>query len=169
MKSVRMMMQVLIVCVVTGVAFMVPAFADTKINDNKALEGVQSAKGLFDINVNTAEKLELYLTVIRKTHSDLERQGQTPNLIIAFRGATVRLINSEVWSFSEEDQKRLARSAALIKELKGLGVRIEACSIATSLYKVENSTILPEIKVVGNTFVSLIGYQAQGYSLVPIQ
>jgi intracellular sulfur oxidation DsrE/DsrF family protein len=49
------------------------------------------------------------------------------------------------------------------------GVRFEACAIATRLFGVENNSVLPQVKVVGNTFNSLIGYQAKGYALIPIQ
>jgi intracellular sulfur oxidation DsrE/DsrF family protein len=143
--------------------------ASVVIDDSDALHGVHTTKGLFDINVSDAQKLELYLNVIKKTHDDLVAQGQRPDFVIAFRGASVRFISSELWSFSVEDQQSLQRSAAMLRELKALGVKLEACSIATDLFKIDNSTILPEIKVVGNTFVSLIGYQAQGYGLVPIQ
>lgn len=143
--------------------------AENHFSDHAALQGVNVTKALFDINLSTAAKLELYLSVIEKTYDDLVRQGKKPDFVIAFRGASVRLINSETWSFSEEDQQSLAKSAKLIKKLQEMGVVVEACSIATSLFKVDNSTILPGINVVGNTFVSLIGYQTKGYSLIPIQ
>ena len=45
---------------------------------------------------------------------------------------------------------------------------MEACGLATNLFKVDNNTILPGIKVVANTYVSLIGYNAQGYAAIPI-
>lgn len=143
--------------------------AETIYTDTNALQGVETGKALFDINVTHASKLELYLSVIKKTHADLIRQGSKPKFVIAFRGASVRLISSETWSFSEEDQQSLAKAASIVKELQELGVKFEACSIATGLFKIDNSTLLPGVQVVGNTFVSLIGYQAKGYSLIPIQ
>lgn len=136
---------------------------------SEALKGVENPKTLFDINVTTAPKLELYLGVIKMTYDDISRQGYEPDMVMAFRGGSVRLINSEIWSFSEEDQLSLRKSAALISELIQLGIKVEACSIATNLFKVDNSTLLPGVKVVGNTFVSLTGYQNKGYALVPIQ
>jgi intracellular sulfur oxidation DsrE/DsrF family protein len=138
-------------------------------NDSASLEGVKNPKTLFDINLTTAKKLELYLTVIKMTYDDISRQGHKPEMVVAFRGGSVRLINSETWSFSEEDQLSLEKSAAVISELVQLGIKVEACSIATDLFKVDNNTLLPGIKVVGNTFVSLTGYQNKGYALVPIQ
>lgn len=139
-----------------------------KPDDSDALAGVQATKTLFDVSVGDAQKLVFYLNVFKKTYDDLVRQGQHPDMIIAFRGPSVRLINNETWSFSEEDQEQLKKAAQLLKELKSLGVRLEACSVATELFKVDNSTILPEIHVVGNTFISLTGYQSKGYALIPV-
>ena len=143
--------------------------ASEEVDDSDALKSVQITKSLFDINVSTAGKLELYLQVISQTYDDLVRQKQSPDFVIAFRGASVRLITTENWSFSDEDQESLKKAAASIQQLRELGVKLEACAIATSLFKMDNKTILPGIKVVGNTFVSLIGYQTKGYALVPIQ
>ena len=144
-----------------------PVIAAT-INDSDSLAGITQTKTLFDVSVGEPEKLEFYLRVIKKTYDGLIRQGQKPDIIIAFRGPSVRLISSETWSYSEEDEKILKQVATLIQELKGLGIRMEACSVATDLFKVNNATILPEIKVVSNTFISLTGYQMKGYALIPI-
>jgi intracellular sulfur oxidation DsrE/DsrF family protein len=42
------------------------------------------------------------------------------------------------------------------------------CSIATKVFGIDNATLFPEMTVIGDGFVSLIGYQAQGYGLVPV-
>lgn len=55
-----------------------------------------------------------------------------------------------------------------IKRLKSLGIEMEVCSAATAAYKIDNSTILPGIKVVRSGFLSVMGWQAQGYQLVPV-
>lgn len=56
----------------------------------------------------------------------------------------------------------------MIKRRKSLGVDMEVCSAATAAYKIDNATILPEIKVVGSGFLSVTGWQAKGYQLVPV-
>lgn len=146
-----------------------PGVAESQPPDNThALQGVKTAKSVFDVNVSKAEKLLLYLTVIRKTYDMLVAEGLKPEFVIAFRGATVRLLNSETWSFEEEDQATLNTARSMLREFKDIGVRLEVCSVATDLYKVDNTTVLPELNLVGNTFVSLIGYQSKGYALVPI-
>lgn len=44
---------------------------------------------------------------------------------------------------------------------------MEVCAVATRVFGVDNDAILPGMHVVGDGFVSLIGWQSQGYKLVP--
>jgi intracellular sulfur oxidation DsrE/DsrF family protein len=48
------------------------------------------------------------------------------------------------------------------------GIKLEICLIAAKVFNVDPASVLPEIKRVGNGWISMIGYQAQGYSLVPV-
>jgi intracellular sulfur oxidation DsrE/DsrF family protein len=138
-------------------------------DDRVALKGVTSGKGIFDINLIDVEKLPLYLQVIKETNDGLKNQGVKPNLVVAFRGEAVRFVSSNRTEFTPEQKVSLANADALIQELMKRGVRFEACAVATRLFKVDNATILPSVRVVGNTFISLIGYQSRGYALIPIQ
>jgi intracellular sulfur oxidation DsrE/DsrF family protein len=52
--------------------------------------------------------------------------------------------------------------------LKKDGVKLEICLYAAKVMGVDPETIMPEIDRVGNGFISVIGYQAQGYSVVRI-
>ncbi|WP_051305458.1 DsrE family protein [Desulfogranum mediterraneum] len=138
-------------------------------DNSQALAGVEEARIVFDINLSSGQKLALYLEVIRQTYHDLLKAGRQPEIILAFRGASVRLISTETWSFGQEEQQSLQQAALILRELKGLGIRLEACAIATKLFKIDQATILPEFRLVGNTFISLMGYQSKGYALIPIQ
>ena len=40
--------------------------------------------------------------------------------------------------------------------------------MATRVFGIDNSTVLSGLTLVGDGFISLIGYQAQGYHLVPV-
>ena len=144
------------------------AFATPKPDDADALRGVETGKVLFDVNMTDAKKMTLYLAVIRETVDDLKRQGVKPDVILAFRGLSVRLISKDRENMELTDFDHLDRIAEQLADLRQQGVRMEACSVATRLFKVDNGTLLDGIKPVGNTFVSLTGYQAQGYANIPI-
>ena len=132
-------------------------------------KGITEGKVLFDINMADAKKMTLYLMVIRETVEDLKRQGVKPNVILAFRGLSVRLISERSRANGTDRFDHLDKIAAQLADLQEQqGVRMEACSVATRLFKIDNGSLLDGIKPVGNTFVSLTGYQAQGYANIPI-
>jgi intracellular sulfur oxidation DsrE/DsrF family protein len=145
-----------------------PTFAAPKPDDAHALRNVELGKVVFDINMADAKKMTLYLSVIRETVDDLKRQNVEPDVILAFRGMSVRLISKDREQMELTDFEHLDKIAEQLADLREQGVRMEACSVATRLFGVDNGTLLDGIKPVGNTFVSLTGYQAQGYANIPI-
>lgn len=129
-------------------------------NDSVALAGETTGKLFFDINLDNADKLALYFDVIDQSYQGLEEQNVEPMVVIAFRGPAVTLVTNA----ADEGLK------ALIADLAALpNVRLEACAVATALFGVDNATVLPQITVVGNTFISALGFQAQGYAPILIQ
>lgn len=165
-------MRVLILAALTTFLFAAstPMTAEAaRPDDRVALKGVTSGKGIFDINLTDVDKLPLYLQVIKETNDGLKKQGVKPNLVVAFRGGSVRFVSGNRTEFNPEQMKSLGHADELIQELAKQGVRFEACAVATRLFNVDSATIIPNVKVVGNTFISLIGYQAKGYAVIPIQ
>ena len=145
-----------------------PLAIASKPDDTDALQGVTEGKVLFDVNITEASKLALYLSVIQETVDDLRRQQVAPDVILAFRGKSVRLVSTDREQMELTDYEHLDRIATQLAALREQGVRMEACSVATRLFGIDNGTLLEGIKPVGNTFVSLTGYQAQGYATIPI-
>jgi intracellular sulfur oxidation DsrE/DsrF family protein len=52
---------------------------------------------------------------------------------------------------------------ATYQGMQDQGVQMEVCGAATRHFGVENDSVLSEMTVVKNGFVSLIGWQSQGY------
>ncbi len=52
--------------------------------------------------------------------------------------------------------------------MKQDGVKMEVCLYAAKVLGVDPNSILPEIDHVGNGFISIVGYQAQGYSDIAV-
>ncbi|MBF0436579.1 MAG: DsrE family protein [Magnetococcales bacterium] len=143
--------------------------SEQPLNDAEALQGVSEGKVVFDIGMSNPQTLPLYLKVIAQTHADLVRQKVKPTIVLAFHGGAVKLVSNNRDVLPMDQHPALDEIATLIADLqKKSGVRMEICGLATKLMGVDNTTILPGIKVVGNTFVSLTGYHAQGYAAIPI-
>jgi intracellular sulfur oxidation DsrE/DsrF family protein len=144
------------------------ALAAQKSDDRDALRGVETGSVLFDINMIEPCKMTLYLAVIRETVDDLRRQGVEPDMIPAFRGLSVGLISTNRQQTELTDFESLDRIAEQLADLRAQEVRMEACSVTTRPFKVDNDPLLEGIKPVGNTSVSLTAYQAQGYANILI-
>jgi intracellular sulfur oxidation DsrE/DsrF family protein len=151
-------------------ALLIPGMAAAeKPNDTQALADVSSGKIAWDINMANAKKMLLYLKVMDETYDDLKRQGVEPDMVLTFRGPSVRLITTDHSDLSLDEEMQLDNIAEQLEAMLAKpNVRAEACSVATRLNNVDAETLLPNIEHVGNTFVSQIGYQAKGYATIPI-
>lgn len=138
------------------------------LTDSKALEGVDQGRVVFDLNNKDPKTLALYLMVIRETYNDLVDQGVDPDIILAFRGRAVTMISEDRERFDLSEFEHLDAVEEHIAALREKGVRMESCGVATRLFDVDHGELLPGIEPVRNTFVSLTGYQAQGYAVIPI-
>ncbi|WP_038051379.1 DsrE family protein [Thioalkalivibrio sp. ALJ1] len=136
--------------------------------DARALEGVDQARVVFDLNNDDPEVMALYLMVIRETFEDLTDQGVEPDMILTFRGRAVTMVSEDRERFELTEFDHLDAIEDHIAALQEKGVHLESCSVATRLFGVDHGELLPGIEPVRNTFVSLTGYQAQGYAVIPI-
>jgi intracellular sulfur oxidation DsrE/DsrF family protein len=135
------------------------AWGDGAPNDREALNGLATGKVVFDIRISDPEKLIFNLELIKETFEGMQVQGVKPVMIAAFRGPGVKLLSREGTTDEIRD---------LVAELKKKGVRMEVCAVATRVFKVDHSTLIPDVVLVGNVLTSLIGYQNKGYALIPI-
>ena len=143
--------------------------AETDINDAAALHGLKNAKGVFLIDFDNIKKTAFYLEIIEGTHASFTKQNVKPEMVLVFIGPTVQYLTTKPGDELEmEFSNELGAIKASVKRLDELGVRMEVCAVATKVFGVDNKTILPGMDVVGDGFISLIGWQTQGYKLVPI-
>lgn len=157
-----------ILLLLPGLALPTLAMAE-KPSDQRALEGLTQGKIVWDINMASAQKLSLYLNVIQETYDDLKRQGVEPDMVFAFRGTSVRLIRTGHDDLPLDEIEHHEQLASQLKALMARpGVQMEACAIAMRLFGVDAAGLLPGIMPVGNTFVSLMGYQMKGYASILI-
>lgn len=137
--------------------------------DADALRDINEGKVVWDVTVGSPIKLLLLMKVIEETYDDLVRQDVKPDMIFTFHGPVVKLISSEPLDLPLDEEEAHEEVLDLLRKFSQKpGVKMESCSVAARLLGIDNDTIMPEVKPVGNTFVSLIGYQKKGYALIPI-
>lgn len=139
------------------------------INDAAALGNLTRGKGVFLVDIGDPKKLAFYLKVIEGTHQGLVAQDVAPDFILVYIGPSVKYLTTapdEELSIEHHDQ--IEQIAAQVRRLGELGVRQEICAVATAVFGIDNVKVLPGLTLVGDGFISLIGWQAQGYHLVPV-
>jgi intracellular sulfur oxidation DsrE/DsrF family protein len=144
------------------------AVSSVSAEEYKAMKGIKSAKAVFDDRAGNPKSAALNLKVIHQTYKELAAMKKNPVFVVVFIGPSVRLISKNREGFSPEDQKSLDEIANTISAMSKDGINSEICLVAAKVFNVDPSSVLPEIKRVGNGWISMIGYQAQGYSLVPV-
>lgn len=137
-------------------------------DDRTALQGLSTGKAVFDIRIGDARQLLFALKVIEETATGLQRQQVTPDFILTFRGATVPLLRRTPDAATPQEQAILAEIHERLATFHSRQMPLEACNVAARLFKVEAADLDPALKLVGNSIVSLIGYQQQGYALIPM-
>lgn len=128
-------------------------------NASEALAGLKTAKVVFDVRVADLDKLVFNLELFSETLEGIAAQGVKPEMVVTFRGSTVKLLTAAAL-----DDEALE----LIRALKKKGVQFEACAVAMRVTKADSAGLVPEIKLVTNVFLSLIGYQNKGYAMIAI-
>lgn len=140
------------------------AFAAEPLGNSAALQGVNDAKSVFLIKFDSPSRTDSYMKAIQGTHKGLLEQDVQSEIVVVFIGKAVQFLTTKPESsLVEEHGDALQSIAATAKELKSLGVRMEVCGTATKHFGVDNQSVLEEMTVVGNGFISLIGWQSQGY------
>jgi intracellular sulfur oxidation DsrE/DsrF family protein len=131
---------------------------------------MKSVKAIFDVRAANAKSAAVQLKLIHDTYKDqgIRAVSKKPLFVVAFMGPSVKLLSKDKQGFSAEDQKLMDEIAQTVQAMAKDGIKLEICDTASKVFGVDPASILPEIQHVPNGWISLIGYQARGYSLVPV-
>ncbi len=160
-----------IICLFFALAFVYlmpsPVLAEGYGN---ALKGVTSYDAVFEVTQASPKVANIVFWAVKNAYEVAEVKGlaKAPNIAIVFHGPAVKLISSNKAPFNEAEWAEVQKFQETLRQMKKDGVKLEICLYAAKVMGVDKATIIPEIDHVGNGFVSVIGYQMQGYAVVRI-
>ena len=143
-------------------------FSFTSAKEYDAMKGVDSVKVMFDMRDGIPKVAAVHMKLIHDTYEELSTMKKKPVFVVVFMASAVKLISSNRSEFTSEEQKYLEEIAETVSKMSQAGIRLEVCLAAVNYFGLDPASILPGIKHVGNGWISEIGYQARGYSLVPV-
>lgn len=143
-----------------------PGIAHSEGGD--APKDVKSVKAVIDFRTGDPKKALVYLTLIGDTFLDRHIRAATahPDFVVNFGGESVKLMAKDTKGFSPEEQKMISQIKDKVSALAKEGMKFDYCIYGGKLFGVEPANV-PGVRAVDNGWVTVIGYQANGYSLVP--
>lgn len=145
----------------------VPVFASGYAS---AFNGITSYNAVYQFTSGDPGVANRVFWAVKNSYEDtaVRDLGLKPNIVVVFHGPVVNLLSTNLAIFPDEVRNEVEQFQATIREMKEDGVTFEVCLYAVKMAGVDETTILPEIDSVDNGFVSVIGYQMQGYAVVRI-
>jgi len=169
MKVTTMRTLVLVLALSVGVGLVAPMLgARSYAADDNPIAGLKDAKVAFDITAGEPGRLLNILNTIDETREGFAKHGVTPHFVLAFRGPATLLTQTDLSRLKPEDRETATKIAAKLKQLHGAaGIeRLDQCSIAMRGQKVDKAQVNPDVSVVENGWITLVGYQAKGYAYI---
>lgn len=137
---------------------------------DNALRGVNEFDAVFDYTNGDPKEANIILTAIDQVDDGQEVKSM-PNkakLAIVYHDAAVHLLTTHQGAHADAEWAEVQTFQKALASMKEAGVTIEVCQFALDVFGIDRSTVIPEVDQVPNGFVSVIGYQKQGYALVRI-
>lgn len=153
--------------IIIGCLTMPLAAASSEDNSN-ALAGLNTAKVYFDVSLKDDNLLVFRMELLDKTIKQMEDAGLDVSGVVGFRGGASRFITRDDHYVLEEEIDNKKKIQQWVREFAERGIVVEQCAIAAEILDIPQQDFIPEVKIVGNGYISLVGYQAQGYSVVPM-
>jgi hypothetical protein len=137
--------------------------------DIKALRGLKTVQLVCDVNIGDGQLLLRRMTLLDTTYSQLVDAGFSPSVVVVFRGPASRFITRGDSAYLQtSDKKYKLEMREWLEAFSDLGFVIEQCAIAAKAQKIKTTDFLPQVTLVDNGYVSLVGYQNRGYALLPM-
>lgn len=137
---------------------------------DNALKGVKSYNAVYEFSQGDPKVANLVFWAVKNSYEVDEVKGLSdkPNIVVVFHGPVVNLISTNMAPFNAAEKAEVEKFQTTIRQMKKDGVKFEVCLYAAKVFGVDEGTIMSEIDRVGNGFVSVIGYQMQGYAIVRV-
>lgn len=136
---------------------------------SKAVEGLESMNTVVDFRKDNPKEVATYLNLIHQTYMGVKMNiNENTDFVIVFTGPVVKLLYTNKDGSPSEKNEIVDTIADKITAMAKDGIKMDICMFAAASYGISPESVFPEIKQVQNGWLSLIGYQAMDYSLLPV-
>lgn len=146
----------------------VSATSAAPLKDTEALKGLKVAKAVFLIDVDKPGRVAHVFKTIELTDKSLREQGVKPHIVVVAIGPSVAFLTRDRRGIGYMDERAISELQTEVGKLAKMAIPTKACGVAMKGMDVQPGDLIAGVHPVGNGFVEAIGYQTQGYQLVPV-
>ena len=135
-----------------------------------ALKGVTGFDAVYEVSQGNPAVANVVFWAVKNSYETAEVKAlpKGSNVAVVLHGPAVKLISSNKGAFSDAEWVEVQKFQDTLRQMKKDGVTLEVCDYAVKVMGVDLATIIPEVDHVANGFVSVVGYQMQGYAVVRV-
>src|SRR5690348_15332775 len=132
------------------------------VEDKVTLQGMKDGKVVYDITEGDGKALLNRLETIDETRRSMLEAGTMPHFVISFRGPATKLVQTDMSQVKAEDRDYAAKIGTWLAQFsREKGVEsLEQCAVAIRHAGTKAENVVPPVKVVANSFVTLMAYQS---------
>ena len=133
-----------------------------------ALKGLKKVSVVFDVSQGNPKTDNVVFWAVKNVYEDtaVKALPENPSVAVVFHGAVVKLLSTDQDLFTKEDWPEVEKFQNTLRQMKKDGVALQVCMYAVKVMRVDPATLLKEVDQVPNGFVSVAGFQNQGYAVV---
>jgi uncharacterized protein len=150
------------------IALMLFWTANSSSAEYEAMQGIESTNAVFDFRIGDPGVALAHLNLIHNMLDDpnMSVNDSKPEIVVVFIGPSVKLVSSDQSGFDQDQHDSLNALADKISNMDQEGVKFEICMTSAPAFNVDPDSILPEVNKVQNGWISVVGYQHNGYAMV---
>lgn len=135
-----------------------------------ALKGVTGFDAVYEVSQGNPAVANVVFWAVKNSYetAEVKTLPKGSNVVVVLHGPAVKLISSSKGAFSDADWAEVQKFQDTLRQMRKGGVGLEVCDYAVKVMGVDPATIIPEVDHVPNGFVSVVGYQMQGYAVVRV-
>ncbi|MEN8199391.1 MAG: DsrE family protein [Thermodesulfobacteriota bacterium] len=136
--------------------------------EETALAGLSQLKVYFDVKADSAAKLEKRLEWINDAYEQVSGQGIKPSFVVGFRSRASFFVTKGEEYVDEKEISTKVKIEKWLRIFREKGMVMEQCGLSAELFEIDREDFLAPVRVVKSGYVSIAGYQNQGYAYVPM-
>jgi len=133
-----------------------------------ATMNAQEYKAVFNCNSKDMQYVASRMVLVERTMDMIEKNGGTSKFAITIHGGCAPIVskNYDEIVLDEKDLASVDLSQKQLVKLAKKGVEIVVCAMSLNANTIDESNVIPSVKISPNSFIETISYQNNGYALM---